>query len=82
MFRTPDSGIYEAFGMVRSTESNALILNIGDEELKVELHPSEEFQKVKLGEISINSSGNQTIQLSPGGVWKGIELKYIELIKQ
>jgi len=82
MFHTPDTGIYRAYGMVKSVELNALTLDISDESLEVEIQPSGEFQRVTLGEISIKSSGNQTIELIPGGEWNSLGLKYIELIKQ
>ncbi len=84
MFHTSEPGKYRLEALVKTDRPGRIDIEFNGEYKAAEISSTtEDFNVANLGEIEIKESGSQVITLIPvKGNWNGLELMYVELIKQ
>lgn len=84
MFHTPEAGIYKVEALVKASEPSLLNIVLKGKQLQSAIDPTgSDFDLVDLGRIEISEAGDQVISLNPvKQKWQGLELVYVELVKQ
>ena len=84
MFDVSEAGKYRVEALVKSDQTNSLNVVFGSVDQHVEINPtSENFDVVTLAELDITETGDKVISLNPvSGHWAGVELMYVELVKE
>ncbi|MCK3685789.1 alpha-L-fucosidase [Maribellus sp. YY47] len=84
MFTTSEAGTYKLEALVKCEQDNTLNVTLGDNKLQANIRATgERFEVVDLGSVTIGEAGDLTVALSPeSSNWNGMELMYLELIKQ
>lgn len=83
MFNSTLPGKYRVEALVKTGENCKLQIAVGESKLSPELPSTgDKFDILKLGEIEITGTGNQTITVTPDREnWNPVELMYVELVK-
>lgn len=83
MFNSTEPGKYRIEALVRSAENSKMEVSVGNNKIVSDVQSTgDQFDILKLGEIEITETGNQTIVVSPvRESWNPVELMYVELIK-